>query len=78
MTEKSEKMAFKAEVAKVLDIVIHSLYSNKEIFLRELISNGADACDKLRCIFRAFLKMGSFEVFIFYTTITRDRSQMHF
>lgn len=46
MTE--EKMPFKAEVAKVLDIVIHSLYSNKEIFLRELISNGADACDKLR------------------------------
>ena len=44
----SEKIAFKAEVAKVLDIVIHSLYSNKEIFLRELISNGADACDKLR------------------------------
>ena len=44
----TEKIAFKAEVAKVLDIVIHSLYSNKEIFLRELISNGADACDKLR------------------------------
>ncbi len=39
---------FKAEVAKVLDIVIHSLYSHKEIFLRELISNANDACDKLR------------------------------
>ncbi len=48
MQQKSEKIAFQAQVAKVLDIVIHSLYSNKEIFLRELISNGADACEKLR------------------------------
>lgn len=47
-TASSDKIAFKAEVAKVLDIVIHSLYSNSEIFLRELISNASDACDKLR------------------------------
>ncbi|EKV31916.1 Chaperone protein HtpG [Caenispirillum salinarum AK4] len=43
-----EKLSFQAEVARVLDIVVHSLYSQKEIFLRELISNGSDACDKLR------------------------------
>ncbi len=43
-----EKLTFQAEVAKLLDIVVHSLYSNTEIFLRELISNASDSCDRLR------------------------------
>jgi molecular chaperone HtpG len=44
----AETRPFQAEVSRLLDIVAHSLYSEREIFLRELISNGADACDRLR------------------------------
>lgn len=44
----TEKMGFEAEVSRLLHMMVHSVYSEREIFLRELISNASDACDKLR------------------------------
>ncbi|MGH8024114.1 MAG: ATP-binding protein, partial [Limisphaerales bacterium] len=45
---EKESHHFQAEIQQLLDIVVHSLYTDKEIFIRELISNAADACEKLR------------------------------
>ena len=47
-TVAPERMEFKTELKQLLDLIIHSLYTKKEIFLRELISNSADAIDKAR------------------------------
>ena len=56
---KKQTLSFQAEVAQLLKLVTHSLYSNPEIFLRELISNASDACDKLR--FEALNNAGLYE-----------------
>jgi molecular chaperone HtpG len=58
-TATKETMGFQTEVRQLLDLMIHSLYSNKEIFLRELVSNASDACDKLR--FEALTRKELFE-----------------
>jgi molecular chaperone HtpG len=71
-----DKMEFQAEVSKVLAIVINSLYSNKEIFLRELISNASDACDKLRYLALTDRKLaeGQAEFRIELSTLKKDRA----
>jgi len=78
MTNKNEeKLKFSAEISKVLQLMIHSLYTNKAIFLRELISNASDACDKLRyeAITHPALLEGGGE-FKINITIDKDKRQL--
>ncbi len=58
-TSTRETLGFQAEVKQLLHLMVHSLYGNKEIFLRELVSNASDACDKLR--FEAIADAALFE-----------------
>src|SRR5258707_6239145 len=58
-TQAPERLEFKTELKQLLDLIIHSLYTKKEIFLRELISNAADAIDKAR--FEALTNPGLLE-----------------
>jgi molecular chaperone HtpG len=70
-----ETFTFQAEVGKLLDIVAHSLYSHKEIFLRELISNASDACDKLRyeALTNTDILLGNLEYAISITSNKKEK-----
>src|SRR5499427_417221 len=71
MSQPVERREFQAEVKQLLDLMVHSLYSDKDIFLRELISNASDALDKLRFEQLVKTELGAGDLHI---RITADRT----
>ena len=57
MEKEHREFKFQAEISKVLDIVIHSLYTDKSIFLRELVSNASDALEKIKALIFTYILM---------------------
>jgi len=71
-----EKKKFTAEVGKVLHLMIHSLYTNKDIFVRELVSNASDACDKLRYLSQIDSALSSDEELRILITVDKDKREV--
>lgn len=78
MREKAEKFTFQAEVDRMMKLIINSLYKNKEIFLRELISNASDALDKIRLLSLTDKKaLGEFDELSIKIRADKENQMLH-